>query len=176
MALLNHKLKVSVASSDTAKAPVQPPASLLQPCRVMLGSSLPRSMRARVQASARVCSAQKKKTGAATEPVHSERALSPTGKVALGPWLGPFASLESVAELPATLYLDRFGSAHVSLNDANTSSAEIEGINVKVSRSSEVVASHWMKPAKSANWNRSNSSSLRKHHQINQPRPRSMSA
>lgn len=92
-------------------------------------SSVPRVIRTRIERATEPRNTRKVKRVADAGNVKQENqplARSSSGKVALGPWSGPFGSGSfSDEELPV-LYLDRSGSAHLDLDDTAMAKSQQE--------------------------------------------------
>lgn len=171
-----HVSKKMLATTKSA-------AAMPQGRQFVVGYSMPRCIRAKVQASCNVAGHRKKSqivtVNNAQNPMQ-QSAMSPTGKMAVGPWLGPFET-HPAEEVPTTLYLDNMGSAHLSLDDvqpALDAASSKDFSMMKMSRAAQRRATVRMAAARegrAAMWTRCRGAhAVMATHQINQARPRSM--
>lgn len=145
---------------------------------------LPRTIRSRVAQHERSCARRSARTTESPKSPqspsspHQETTFSTaTGRVALGPWTGPYAphpSSVEAQELPATLYLDPAGGCHFELDKSI--------FNVLDASAKEVAAAvaskqpRCVQPPQCLSWQRKTYSrgksprSAARNYRINQPR------
>ncbi|GMH40739.1 hypothetical protein BSKO_08643 [Bryopsis sp. KO-2023] len=108
-------------------------------------SSVPRVIRTRIERATEPRQTRKAKKVADVGNVEQKNqplARSSSGKVALGPWSGPFGSTSfSDEELPV-LYLDRSGSAHLDLDDKAMGDAQQQEAKKQASSGASKKAGH----------------------------------
>lgn len=107
----------------TRKTGLQPGQLCLQLSLLRSAVNVPRVIRNRVQQHEKLSTRKKSKTPegmkSPTSPHQECITNSATGRVAVGPWTGPFAPHPSTVDaqtLPATLYLDPWGGCHFELD------------------------------------------------------------